>query len=365
MSFNVEYPSEYYKEVISAKGLVSDQVKVDFTKDKNTKKTPLHLLAEGGNSLEVKRLCNEYPDQVFELLKKYPGIMSNCGTAAVFKLLHNCYHSLNKNYETSHFEDSIGITTGAQLSYHVHRVKSDDESEQSLQSSLTTKGLRNFINNIPWSSGKTLVKGGKDFTPAQENLIYLTDFCSKYYDKDSFFEIGDDGLTPLHELVESDNLGRFIYVVKVFELDNLDKCVDYQGNTLLNWAAQCGCKKILEYLIESEGLSVNDEPNKEGCNTACSIVKNYTLFPVRAQHYVDMVDESGLKDPKFSVLNYASKISKLNFSTIKTMPEKLMKMGTGIKGETYNSVLEANAKAVKALEEKNKAALEKLNAGKK
>ncbi len=357
MSVNVEYPSEYFKESITAKGAIT--AKVDFTADPDTGLTPLHHLISNNNQVEIKRIAASNPAEVAEVVKEND-ILHLCESVTVFKVLHNCYHNANKDYDLSHFEDAIAAISGTSLSCYAHRVKADDKVDQTVKKQLTTRGLRNFLNSVSWTPGKSLRQ--EKLTPGVETLVYMTDFISKYYDKEDFFAIDEeDGSTPLHELIEGDNLGPFLYAVKAFDLENLGKCVDGNGNTLLNWAFQHGYKKVAEYLITTEGLPINDKHNDDGVNSAGSLVKCFDAKQLRGQYYVNMIDESKLKDPKLSYLNHA-RGTKYDLSEVTHMSDKLLDSGTGTKGESYRSIIEANAAAIKVAEEKARAALEKAKA---
>lgn len=350
MSISVEYPSEYYKDSITAKGAI--EAKVNFAADPVTGDTPLDYLVDNSNQTELKRIIASHPAEVAEIVEDR-GLLGICNSVAVFKLLHNCCHSVNKDYKISHFEEAIGTVTGASMCQYAHRVKSDDKVDKNLKDQLTTRGLRNFINNITWSPGKTLNK--EKLTPAAECLIYMTDFISTYYDKSDFFEVcEEDGSTPLHELVKSDNLGRFLYVIKAFELDKLEECVDGKGNTLLNWAIQHNAKKIVEYLITTEELPINDEHNDDGINSAGSLFASFSDKNLRLQDYINMIDESNLEDPKLSYLNHA-RGTKLDLSEVTQMSDKLLEAPTGVKGESYRMLIDANAKMLAAAEEKAQA----------
>jgi hypothetical protein len=132
-------------------------------------------------------------------------------------------------------------------------------------------------------------------------------------------------------------------------------------NTLLNLAIQSDAKKIVEYLITTEGLSVNDKHNDEGVNSACSLFVGFSSKNLRLQHYIDMIDESKLKDPKLSYLNYAGSTA-LDLSNVTQMSDKLLATGTGVKGQSYRMRIDDNAKMLAAAKEKAKVALAKAQA---
>lgn len=345
MSVTITCPSEYFKQTMSAKDIISEDFTPDFTPNKQGV-NPLHNLIFNENVEEIKRLIShktrkDFKEMVLEAMGDDAAILRKVDSAIIFKILHDAWYKTRQSYTFEMFESAFGIVTGAAMMCYIATVKkhhSDDE----IKECLSGLSFYKFGYNLIWSP-KTLIPTDKGFSAGNVYLkvasTFLKDYLGPYAKNKSKYQFkNESGNTILHELVKSDkHLGKLIFLVEFFKLKVTD-FINEDGDTVLKTAFMSGAKKNAEWLMMHLDNAINDQYGNDGMNSACALVTNFASFTARGNEYAKHIDESSLDDVELSVLNHMVS-DKFDASLITPMRDELLEKKVGGRPVKYGQLL--------------------------